>query len=118
MILEKSENISERDRQRLLILGALFAVFFSIYTGYSVGKFKILQARSIIKSNLVMKVIHHNVNCVCPRCGAKGIPLCPACAVPMYWNGYCGFFICPSCGQEGFPRCARCNEVMSWIEAR
>lgn len=110
--------ISQEDRGRLLIVAALVAVFFGVYVAYSVGKFKSLSARALIKNNVVMKVIQHNVNAVCPICGSKGIPLCPTCKVAMFWNGFVGNFVCPACGQMGFPHCPRCQEHMTWIEAQ
>lgn len=110
-------TLREPDRYGLLIVVALFGVFICGYTAYSVGKFRMLQARSLVKGNVVMKVIQHNVRSVCPKCGSKGIPLCPTCSQAMYWNGYSGTFVCPACGKRGFPRCPRCKEYMTWIEA-
>lgn len=110
--------LREPDRYRLLIITALFSVFIFGYMAYSVAKFKVLQSRSVVKGNVVMKVIQHNVRSVCPKCGSKGIPLCPTCSQAMYWNGYSGTFVCPACGKGGFPRCPRCSEYMSWIEAQ
>lgn len=116
--MEDKIILNEPDRYKLLIIAAVFAIFISGYIAYSVGKFKTLQARSLVKKSVVMKVIQHNVRSVCPKCGAKGLPLCPSCAVPMYWNGYRGMFVCTACGKGGFPRCPRCNEFMTWIEAQ
>lgn len=95
--------LREPDKYRLLIVAAVFSVFILGYIAYSVEKFKALQARSLVKGKVVMKVIQHNVRSVCPKCGSKGIPFCPTCSVPMYWNGYRGTFICPACGKGGFP---------------
>ena len=110
--------LNEIDRYRLLIITAIFSIFISGYTAYSVMKFKSLHSRSLVKSNVVMKIIQHNVYSVCPKCGEKGIPLCPTCSVPMFWNGYTGTFVCAACGKGGFPRCGRCKEYMTWIEAQ
>ncbi|MBF0486019.1 MAG: hypothetical protein HQL16_05865 [Candidatus Omnitrophica bacterium] len=118
MIVSDKFTLNETDRYALLIMGAIFAGFLSVYIAYSAGKFKALKARSLIKSNVVMKVIQHNVHAVCPRCGSKGIPLCPVCKVPMFWNGYVGTFVCPACGKTGFPACPRCKELMSWVEVQ
>ncbi len=100
----------------LLIIAVLVFVLMGGYTLYSVSKYNMLSSRSLVQSTVVMKVIQHNVKCVCPRCGAKGVPLCPQCKVPTYWNGYQGTFICPACGQGGFPQCPKCKAAMSWIE--
>lgn len=110
--------ITDQDRLRLCMISAVFLVFFWAYTAYSVEKYKTLKTRSLVTSNVVMKVIQHNVNSVCPRCGSLGIPLCPVCQVPMYWNGFIGSFVCPACGQGGFPRCPGCGEYMTWLEPR
>lgn len=114
--MEEKIILDQRQKYQLLITTAVFVVFLSIYIAYSVVKFKTLKARSLIKGNVVMKVIQHNVKSVCSRCGTKGIPLCPVCSVPLYWNGYSGTFVCPACGKGGFPRCPRCKEYMTWIE--
>ncbi|MBF0386919.1 MAG: hypothetical protein HQL20_03590 [Candidatus Omnitrophica bacterium] len=111
-------GINEQDRGRLIITGALLVVFLSVYTAYAVGKFQSLSARALIRNNVVMKVIQHNVNAVCPKCGSKGVPMCPTCKVAMFWNGFAGNFVCPACGQMGFPVCPRCKEHMTWIEAQ
>lgn len=118
MIKDDKIYLKESDWYKLIIIGALITVFLSGYIAYSAGKFKTLQARSLVKSNVVMKVIQHNANSVCPKCGSKGMPLCPACSVAMYWNGYSGSFVCSACGKSGFPRCPRCGEYMTWIEPR
>ena len=81
------------------------------------GNIRRLDENSLVASNLVMKAIAHNVFCVCPKCGTKGIPMCPVCHVAMYWNGYRGEFICPACGKSGFPVCPRCNHQMTLIES-
>ena len=101
----------------LVITGTVFALFISGYFIYSAAKYRSLKSRSIVSGNVVMKVIQHNVKSVCPKCGAMGVPLCPACSVAMYWNGYSGTFVCPACGKGGFPHCPRCNEFMTWIES-
>ncbi|MBF0384264.1 MAG: hypothetical protein HQL27_00180 [Candidatus Omnitrophica bacterium] len=111
-------SIKENDYYKLIITGSIFTLFLAFYFGYSITKFKSLKERSLVKNNVVMKVIQHNVNSVCPRCGTKGLPLCPTCKVQMYWNGYSGTFVCTACGQGGFPSCPRCNEFMTWIESR
>ena len=116
--MDNEPVLKEPDRYKLLILTALFCVLIWGYIVYSTGKFKILQARSLVKGTVVMKIIQHNVLSVCPRCGEKRIPLCPACSVPMFWNGYSGMFVCAACGKGGFPRCIRCNEYMAWIETQ
>jgi len=116
MIVEGKQILGEGDRNRLLIMGAMFIIFLSAYSAYSVGKYKALGDSTLVASNLVMKAIAHNVFCVCPICGTKGIPLCPLCHIAMYWNGYRGEFICPACGKSGFPVCPRCNHHMIWIE--
>ncbi len=118
MINDNKFILSEPDRNVLVIVGAVFVVFSALYIAYSAEKFKALQARSLIKGNVVMKVIQHNVKAVCPRCGAKGVSLCPVCKVAMFWNGYVGTFVCPGCGKTGFPACPRCQEQMTWIEAQ
>ena len=111
-------EINEQDRSKLVITGALFVVFLFVYMAYTVGKFKVSSTRALIRNNVVMKVIQHNVNAVCPKCGEKGFPLCPTCKVAMFWNGFVGNFVCPACGQKGFPVCPRCKEHMTWIEAQ
>lgn len=116
MIVDSKQILSKQDRNRLLITAAAFIIFFSGYSAYSIAKYQTLQERSLVAGNVVMKVIAHNVFCVCPKCGTKGIPLCPICRVAMYWNGYRGEFICPACGKSGFPVCPRCNRHMIWIE--
>ena len=118
MITNDQTILNEQDRVRLLVMGVALAVFLAGYTAYSVGKYKALQVRSLVAGNVVMKVIAHNVYSVCPRCGAKGIPLCPTCQVAMFWNGYRGIFVCPACGKGGFPRCPKCNVDMAWIETQ
>ncbi|MBF0330797.1 MAG: hypothetical protein HQL17_02585 [Candidatus Omnitrophica bacterium] len=110
--------LDEDDRYKLLIAGVVFVIFLSFYAAYSVGKFKALQTRSLIKNNVVMKVIQHNVKAVCPRCGAKGASVCPIDRVEMFWNGYVGTFVCPACGKSGFPLCPHCKAQMTWIEAQ
>ena len=85
---------------------------------YSINKFNLISSHSIVKSNVVMRIIQHNVKSVCPRCAFKGVPACPKCNVNMYWNGYRGTFLCPSCGEGGFPTCPKCSEFMTWIESR
>lgn len=115
--MEETVEINGSNEQKLLLVAAAFMTFVAIYTAYSVEKFIMLKARSTVKSNIVMKVIQHNVYSVCPKCGSRGMPICPACSVPMYWNGYSGTFICTACGKGGFPRCPRCNEYTTWIEA-
>ena len=117
MIAQGIQILSETDRHKILIIGVIFIIFLSVYSAYSIGKFKEAGENSLVASNLVMKAIAHNVFCVCPICGTKGIPLCPLCHVAMYWNGYRGEFICPACGKSGFPICPRCQHQMSWIEA-
>ena len=107
----------ESDEQKLLLGAVVFMLFLTMYTAYSVEKFITLKARSIVKSNIAMKVIQHNVYSVCPKCGSRGMPICPACSVPMYWNGYSGTFICTACGKGGFPQCPRCHEYTTWIES-
>ena len=118
MKLRSDPGLSEQDQSRLVVAGALFMAFVFVYTAYSVGKFKSLSARALIRNNVVMKVIQHNVNAVCPKCGEKGVPLCPTCKVAMFWNGFVGNFVCPACGKTGFPVCPRCKERMTWIEAQ
>jgi len=108
---------NESGEQKLLLAAVVFMIFLTIYAAYSVEKFMTLKARSTVKSNIVMKVIQHNVYSVCPKCGSRGMPICPACSVPMYWNGYIGTFICTACGKGGFPQCPRCYEYTTWIEA-
>lgn len=100
----------------LILVAVIISVLMGAYLLYSVSKYNMLSSRSLVKSTVVMKVIQHDVKCVCPRCGAKGVPLCPQCKVPTYWNGYQGTFICPACGQGGFPQCPKCKAAMSWIE--
>lgn len=115
--MKRSEPSWEDSVSFELILVAVMAlVLMGAYLLYSVGKYNLLSSRSLVKSTVVMKVIQHNVKCVCPRCGAKGVPLCPQCKVPTYWNGYQGTFLCPACGQGGFPQCPKCQAAMSWIE--
>ena len=116
MITNERFELNDRDRGLLLIIGAAVIVFLTLYFAYSAGKFKSLQTRSRGDSNVVMKVIQHNVNAVCARCGAKGVPICPVCKVKMFWNGYVGNFVCPACGKTGFPICPRCKQQMTWIE--
>ncbi|MBF0521988.1 MAG: hypothetical protein HQL24_02910 [Candidatus Omnitrophica bacterium] len=116
--MEDSIILNDQDRNRLLIMVVAFAIFLSGYAMYSVSKFKTVQARSLVSNNVVMKVIEHNVFSVCPKCGAKGVPLCPTCQVSMYWNGYRGAFVCPACGYSGFPQCPRCRTYMTWIESQ
>lgn len=115
--MEEPIIAGESDQQKLLLAAVVFMTFLTVYTAYSVEKFITLKSRSTVKSNIVMKVIQHNVYSVCPKCGSKGMPMCPACSVPMYWNGYSGTFICTACGKGGFPRCPRCNEYTTWIES-
>lgn len=110
--------LTDRDNYKLIVAGAAFFIFFSVYLTYSAAKFNALSTQSIVKQNVIMKVIQHNVKSICPKCGVKGIPMCPQCSVEMYWNGYRGNFICPSCGKGGFPQCPRCKSFMRWIEAR
>jgi primosomal protein N' len=117
MIVDGIQILSEQDRNRLLVIVAIFIIFLSGYSAYSVGKYKALGQDSLVASNLVMKAIAHNVFCVCPKCGTKGIPMCPVCHIAMYWNGYRGIFICPACGKSGFPVCPRCNHQMTLIES-
>ena len=116
MITDDIQILKEQDRSQLLIMGAVFIIFFSFYSAYSIEKYKTLQERSLVTSNVVMKVIAHNVFCVCSKCGTRGIPLCPICNVAMYWNGYRGVFVCPACGKSGFPLCPRCKHEMTLIE--
>jgi hypothetical protein len=111
-------GISERMAHQLFVVASVFFVLFGGYTAYSVGKYGKLSSRSLVQSTVVMRVIQHNVKCVCPRCGTKGVPLCPKCQVPTYWNGYQGTFVCSACGQGGFPQCPKCQAAMSWIEAQ
>ena len=117
MIANDIQILGEGDRNRLLIIAAIFIVFMSGYSAYSVAKYKTAGEDSLVASNLVMKAIAHNVFCVCPKCGTKGIPMCPLCHVAMYWNGYRGEFICPACGKTGFPICPRCGQKMTLIES-
>ena len=115
--MKKTELVLEENAAlELLIVGVIALALMGAYTVYSVVKFNALSSKSLVQSTVVMKVIQHNVKCVCPRCGAKGVPLCPQCKVPTYWNGYQGTFLCPACGQGGFPQCPKCQEAMSWIE--
>lgn len=100
----------------IIVVGAIF-IFHTGFMVYSVSKYKALSNRSLVKSDVVMRVIQHKVKSVCPRCGLKGVPMCPSCSVDMYWNGYKGSFVCSSCGAGGFPQCSRCGTYMNWIEA-
>ncbi len=109
--------LNESDKNRIVVIAVLFFVFLAAYFAYSANKFNVLSDRSVVKSNVVMKVIQHNVKSVCPVCGTKGVPGCPTCSVSMYWNGYSGTFVCPSCGNGGFPECPKCKSAMTWIDA-
>jgi len=111
-------TLISRNAYGLALTATVLVLFFSAYAAYSVTRFNVLSTRSVVKSNVVMKVIQHGVRSVCPRCGFKGVPTCPQCTVEMYWNGYKGTFLCPACGKGGFPRCRRCGDSMTWIEAR
>jgi len=106
------------DMFRLYFIAVIFILFMLTYVSYSSSKFNMLSNRSVVKSDVVMKVIHHNVKSVCPHCGSKGVPMCPRCQIGMYWNGYHGTFVCPSCGHQGFPKCPNCSTFMTWIEAK
>ena len=117
MIVKDIQILGEDDRNRLLIIVSIFIIFLSGYSAYSVSKYKGAGENSLVASNLVMKAIAHNVFCVCPKCGTKGIPICSICHIAMYWNGYRGVFICPACGKTGFPICPRCNHQMTLIES-
>ena len=110
--------LDQAQAHELRVLAALFFVLMFAYSVYSIGKFALLSSQSVIKATVEMRVIQHNVRCVCPRCGTKGVPLCPQCQVPTYWNGYLGAFVCPVCGQSGSPTCPRCQAAMSWIETK
>ena len=116
--MKDSPILSHNDICRLLILAAIFFSFFSVYAAYSITRFDLLSAESVVKTDVVMRVIQHGVRSVCPRCGFKGSPTCPQCSVDMYWNGYKGTFICPSCGKGGFPACQHCGDLMTWIELK
>lgn len=118
MIVDDIQILGEEDRNNLFVIVAIFIVFLAGYSAYSIGKYKALEERSLVMGNVVMKVIAHNVHSVCPKCGTKGVPLCPTCKVAMFWNGYRGIFVCPACGQGGFPLCPRCGHHMTWIEAQ
>ncbi|MFC1736367.1 hypothetical protein ACFL1X_09625 [Candidatus Hydrogenedentota bacterium] len=102
--------------RQLFLLGTLLSALFLGYLVYSVSRFNLLAAKSVVKSKVVMRVIQHDVRCVCPRCGLKGAPTCPHCSVDMYWNGYKGTFVCSGCGKGGFPQCRQCGTLMVWIE--
>ena len=117
MIVNDIQILGEGDRNRLLIITAIFIIFMSGYCAYSVAKYRAAGDGSLVTSNIVMKAIAHNIFCVCPKCGTKGIPMCPVCQVAMYWNGYTGEFICPACGKSSFPICPRCHHQMTLIES-
>ncbi len=110
--------LNQKQNLLLIVIGVAFILFYSIYVSYEINRYKMLQDKSIIKNNIVMKIIQHNVKSVCPYCGTKGIPVCPQCGVDMYWNGYRGNFICSACGQGGFPNCPRCKKYMTWIQSK
>lgn len=116
--MENEPILDDHSNGVIMIMCIIFIVFMSMYFAYSICKFKMLSRTPVVKSNVIMKVISHNVNCICPKCGFKGIPTCPHCSVEMYWNGYQGTFICTSCAHGGFPRCPKCSEYMTWIENR
>lgn len=114
------ENIIDKDKSNFILMmsGLVFCFLMILYFVYSIGKFNMLSNKSLVQGNVVMQIIQHHVNCVCPKCGYKGIPMCPKCNVEMYWNGYNGTFICSSCGGGGFPTCPKCGSLMTWIENR
>lgn len=114
--MEKKLVLDDNDNNMVMLISVIFIIGLSLYFAYSISKFTIVSKRSIVQNKVVMKIINHDVNSVCPACGFKGVPMCPHCAVSLYWNGYQGTFICPSCAHGGFPRCPKCSEYMSWIE--
>ena len=121
MHIKSSENkliLKESDYFKLLLITVVVFLMLSAFLTYSVNKFNAVYNLSVVKNKVLMRVIHHNVKSVCPKCGFKGIPMCPTCSVEMYWNGYRGTFVCPSCGEGGFPKCRHCGEFMTWIEAK
>ena len=116
--MKKALVFDENNNFLFLVCVSILTLLMASYLTYSISKFNILRKRSLVKSNVVMKVIQHNVKSVCPHCGTKGLPTCPKCMIPMHWNGYRGTFICSSCGQGGFPQCPRCTRNMTWIESK
>jgi hypothetical protein len=116
--MKKKPLLSPGDLRALLVTAAAFFSFFSVYAAYSIVRYNALDTRSLVSAHVVMRIIQHDVRCVCPKCAAKGTPMCPRCSVEMFWNGYRGAFICPSCGEGGFPSCGHCGSPMTWIEMK
>ena len=110
--------LKDKDNYKFIVMFLLFLMIFSAYLIYSINKFNMLSSRSVVKTDVLMRVIQHNVKSICPHCAYKGMPTCPKCSVQMHWNGYRGEFVCSSCGKGGFPVCPKCNNDMVWIEAK
>ena len=116
--MEEKSILKEGNNFKLLAAASIIFVLLSGYLSYSVHKFNAILEQPAVNNDVTMQVIHQNVKSVCPKCGFKGIPLCPVHSVEMHWNGYRGAFICPSCGNAGFSKCRHCGEFMTWVEAK